>query len=202
MRLTPLLPLLLLACAGLDDGPCAEDRVTIAHDEVTAEGFSAEDILAFARGEHAARLSLGRLGSAALTVTVEPDGTLASWTHRSPSPPAFDAAEQTVAAEPVCSDGLSIPATVALQAPELLDAEGRVELLADDLHRATFVLRADARRIGMSGLIPDEGYRHAVLVFEGTISSEYGTSGRVRMSAVRTDTGARESWDVGTWAAP
>ena len=202
MRLAPLL-LLFTACAGLDDGPCAEDRLPLALDEVSAHGFAADDILAFALGEHTALLALSNAEPTGLSVVIDSQGESASWTERSPQPVAMDLAETAASAQPVCTDDLSIPVAIALRSDDgLLDVSATTYLLAVDPHHATFSLQVDARRAGADALIPAEGYRDAMLVFDGTITPENGTAGWVRVQAVQIQTGARESGSVGAWSAP
>ena len=109
----------LTACddekSGTADGlSCEESRAEVALDEVTALGFSAAEVAAYAEGEHVETLAWTRDGSTTgLTITVTLSGETANYVDSEPADTEGDTGAMPVEYD-MCADYLEIPVTVSV----------------------------------------------------------------------------------------
>ena len=195
-RASPIFSLLPLfaACApsaeetglGLEDNGwvpyCEESRAVITADEVTALGFSAQEILDFAALEHAATLEHTTGDVAAMTLNVRHlDSDIEYVTLTEATPP--EDAGSIAAIAVICDDYVSIPVSIDAASDDgALDVTWSVTLTALSTQRADFsfdeAVEAYEDGFDLAGL--DRGdLDREVISISGAFSPEMGATGEI-----------------------
>jgi len=192
MMLTSL-ALLLTACSSPADETgfdgeegwvphCEESRAVITADEVTALGFSAQQVLDFAAVEHTTTLTHAGGDAAPMTLNVRYiDGDIEFVTSTEAAPP--DDVTSIAAIAVICDDYITLPVSVDAASDDgALDVTWSVTLSAFDAQRADFWIEEPVSdyedRFDLSGVDRGELDSESIAV-SGAFGAARGATGEI-----------------------